>query len=412
MRSTSPRAAFTFTAFLLLHDPIIALTGSALLSHALLGFGLLWFCISLTQRPLVMCRLPWIGGLPMFAAVCSLAGLGVFYSLRDQGSLNVKIQFLATFVLLPLMWAAFSELVAKQDWHRSLRLLLLYYLATELVIMLLQISYFLIGVGMPPGDLYESMVSGSQFNSNNLAASVVLLSIFYNASSHDAPGRERRLFNLMVVLILLITFSRLAILLYLADRIRHLNLRQMGRMLATAVVLVAGGAAVSNIEYTGNETIDANLYKAKSLATIAQVGFEADSSTSSRGESYLNFVKQIGRLGTGSATILDYSKFTVGADFADNALYVNPHSMVVEFGYWMGWFGLLAIGAFMLVAYARSSQGSLAQRGFILLAVLLASSIPSSAIPLPPFWVGMVLLAMLASSAPSDRTPICARSRA
>jgi hypothetical protein len=397
------RAAFAFTALLLLHDPIIALTGSAVLAHALLGFGLLWFTISRALGALMSRGAPWVGGLSTFVATWVLAALGAWYSLMDQGSVNVKLQFLATFVLIPLLWAAFSELAGHPRWRRSLGRLLLFYVATELAIMALQVSYFLVGVGIAPSEFYESMIPGSQFNGNNLAAIVVMLSIFYNATSHQTPRRERGVFNAIVVVILLITFSRLAMLLYIADRIRNLNLRQMGNVLLAATVLLAGAIAINDIDYTGNETIDASLYKAKSLATIAEVGLNADRSTSSRGESYFNFFDQIGRLGMGSGAILDYSTFTSGAVFADEALYINPHSMVVEFGYWMGWPGLLALGAFMLIGYVRPSQGTLAQRGFVLIAVLFASSIPSSAIPLPPLWAGFLLLAMLGAFGPDTR---------
>jgi hypothetical protein len=272
---------------------------------------------------------------------------------------------------------------------------LLFYVATEFTIILLQIAYFIVGVGLPPGELYESMVSGSQFNSNNLAAIVLVLSVFYNATSQDRPRVEWRVFNLLTVTILLITFSRLAVLLYILDRLRAFNVRQMGKAVAVVIALVAAGVIVSNIEYTGNNTIDASLYKARSLARLVDVGFEVDRSTSSRSESYFNFFEQLDRLGFGSGSILDYSTFTSGALFVDEALYHNPHSMVIEFGYWMGWAGLLSFGTFMIAAYARSSQGGLLQRGYVIMAVLFASSIPSSAIPLPPLWVAFLLVAML-----------------
>lgn len=403
MNTARQHPALVFAALLLLHDPIITLTGSAMVGHGLLGLGLAWFCASMGLRALITRRLPWVGGLPTFGAVCTLAGLGTLYSLMDFGSINVRVQFLATFMLMPLMWVAFSELAAQPASRRAVHRLLLFYVATELTIMLLQVAYFFVGIGLPPSDLYESMVPGSQFNGNNLAAIIGVLSIFYNATSQDTPRWERLLFNLITMVVLLITFSRLAMLLYIFDRLRSLCVRQIGQALLVATVLVAAGLIVSNIEYTGNETIDASLYKAKSLAKIAEVGLEADSSTSSRSESYLNFIEQLGRLGIGSAAILEYSTFTSGAVFADEALYVNPHSMVIEFGYWMGWPGLLALGAFMLVAYMRSSQGGLLQRGFVLLAVLFATSIPSSAIPLPPLWAGLLMLAMHAAYGPTVR---------
>lgn len=397
-----PSAAFAFTALLLLHDPIIALTGNALVSHALLAIGLAWFCVSL-MRALLELRLPWVGGLKTFTVVCTLAVLGMIYSLMDTGNFNVRVQFFATFALIPLMWASFSEQAAKPGARRRIHLLLLVYVGTELMIMMLQILYFITGIGLPPGELYKSIVPGSQFNGNNLASIIVVLAIFYNATAQETPRHERLLFNLIALAILLITFSRLAMLLYVLDLLRGLSVQQAGRALALAAVLVGAGLMVSDIEYTGNETIDASLYKAKSLAMIIEVGFEADSSTSSRSESYLNFIEQLGLLGGGSAAILDYSTFTAGAVFADEALYINPHSMVIEIGYWMGWPGLLALGAFMLVAYMRSSQGRMLQRGFVLMAVLFSSSIPSSAIPLLSFWAGLLLLAMSGAYAPPVR---------
>lgn len=395
MKPAQPRGALAFAALLLMHDPIITLSGSALLSHALLALGIAWFCASLGLRTLRTLRFPQVGGLPTFCSVFALAALGTLYSLMDSGTFNVRVQFLAVFLLMPLMWVAFWNLSAEPASRRAVHRLLLLYVATELSIMLLQVAYFVVGIGLPPSEFYDSMISGSQFNGNNLAAIVVVLSIFFNATAQATPRREWLLFNLITIAILLITFSRLAVLLYIFDRVRSLNVQQMGKAMAVGIVLVAVGLSVSNIEYTGNETFDASLYKAKTLATIVEVGFDADSSTSGRSESYFNFIEQLGSLGIGSVAILEYSTFTSGAVFADRALYVNPHSMVIEVGYWMGWPGLLALGGFMLMAYMRSSQGAILQRGYVLLAVLFASSIPSSAIPLQPFWVGLFLVAML-----------------
>ncbi len=366
-----------------------------MLSHALLALGMAWFCASLGLLALRTLRLPQAGGLSTFGSVFALAVLGTLYSLMDSGTFNVRVQFLATFVLMPLMWMAFWDLSTQPASRQAVHRLLLLYVATELAIMLLQVAYFVVGIGLPPSEFYDSMISGSQFNGNNLAAIVVVFSIFYNATSQETSRREWLLFNLITIAILLITFSRLAVLLYIFDRVRSLNVQQMGKAIAVGVVLIAVGLSVSNIEYTGNETFDASLYKAKSLAKIVEMGFDADSSTSGRSESYFNFIEQLGRLGIGSVAILDYSTYTSGAVFADQALYVNPHSMLIEVGYWMGWPGLLALSNFFLMVYMRSSQGGMLQRGYVLIAVLFASSIPSSAIPLPPLWVGLLLVAMV-----------------
>lgn len=400
----APRSAWLFIAIVLFHAPVIALSGVPVLAHALLGLALLFYGGTLLLRTLLAGRMAWVGGLPTFAVVGLLSGLGVLYVLMDSGSFVVRMRFIAPFALLPLMWAACSELATAANGRRVMNRLLLLYVLVELFIVLLQAAYFLAGVGLPPGELYESMIPGSQFNGNNLAAIVVVLSMFYTATSDDAPRVERFLFHAAVISILLIMFSRLALLLYIADRLRTLNWHQTARIGVTLLALAAAAFVVSQIDYTGNQTIDTGLYKAKSLATIAEVGFEADRSTSGRSQSYLHFIEQVGQLGMGSAAILNYARFTSGALFDDEALYFNPHSMVIEFGYWMGWAGLLALGLFMLVVYLRPSQGSWAQRAFIMLAVLAASSIPSSAIPMPPLWLGLVLLGMLGTFRIPPRT--------
>jgi hypothetical protein len=405
-KSTRSSAAFAFTALLLLHDPVITLTGSAPLGHALLAIGVVWLCLSLGMRALTSQRLAWAGGLPAFAAVCSLSGMGIFYSLIDRGEFNVKVQFLATFVLVPMIWAALSELAINPKLRAPLCRLLLFYVLTELSIMLLQLSYLLVGIGLPPNDTYESMVPGSQFNGNNLAAIVVLLSIFYNESSKDVLRSERLLFNVVVILILVIILSRLAVLLYFFDQVRRLSFRQAKKMIAIAAVAAAIGVAVVNIESTGNETIDVSLNKAKSFAAIAEVGLETDRSTSSRSQGYINFFDQFASLGVGSMAILDYSTFTASAVFDDEAGYAAPHSMLIEFGYWMGWAGLLTLGTFMLVAFGRPCQGSVWQRGFLLIAAFISSTIPSSAIALPSLWIGLLLLAMLGNFRSSGASEI------
>ncbi|MCA0177906.1 MAG: hypothetical protein LCH73_16735 [Proteobacteria bacterium] len=412
MMRHAPRSAWLFIAIVLFHAPTIALSGVAALAHALLGLALLLYGGALVLRALMTGRVAWVGGLPTFAAVWLLCGLGVLYALVDSGNFVVKMKFLAPFAMLPLMWAACSELATTANGRRVMSRLLLLYVLVELFIVLLQAAYFLVGVGLPPGELYESMIPGSQFNGNNLATIVVLLSIFYNATSDDALRVERFLFHVAVISILVIMFSRLALLLYTADRLRTMNWRQTARIGATLLALAAASFAISQIDYTGNATIDASLYKAKSLATIAEMGFDADSSTSSRSQSYRHFIEQLGQLGMGSAAILNYAMFTSNALFDDGALYVNPHSMVIEFGYWMGWPGLLALGSFMLVVYLRPSQGSWAQRTFILLTVLIASSIPSSAIPLPSLWLGLLLLGMLGAFDPPLHVNTLGPSRA
>jgi len=395
MKPILHQASLAFTALLFFHGPIITITDSGTTGHLLFGLGLVFICSSLAFQVSRTRSLPWVGGLFTFVAVFMLMIVGTLYLLMDPTDFKVRVQFLASFLLLPLMWVSFSCISTSATTRLAIFRILLLYIGVELAIVLVQLSYFLIGFGLPPNQTYPTMITGSQFNGNNLAAIVVLISIFYNATSLKTSRLEWLLFNLMTITILLIIFSRLAILLYIFDRLRSLSRRKIGHALVVLSLLALSVFIVGNIEYTGNKTIDTSIYKAKSLASIADIGFETDRSTFSRSQSYAHFLEQLGRLGIGSAVIFDYSRFTSSAVFPDRALYVNPHSMLIEFGYWMGWPGLGALGVFLLAAFTRSNQGSLMQRGFLLIAVLLATSIPSSAIPLPSLWAGLILIAMI-----------------
>lgn len=398
--------ALFFLVALLMHDPLIPLLGSAIPAHALLGIGVALLFVSFIRDAKTHSAVTWSSGRWGMFAIAPLVATGATYAFFDRGALNVKFQFLSTFILIPLIWYALSIVSRLDTARRQLDHLLLIYVATELFIMLLQASYFIAGIGLAPGDTYEFMIPGSQFNLNNLAAIVVTLSIFYNATQANRPKWHRTSFNSIVLLILLVTFSRLAILLYVADRLRKVNARDSKALLIVSTVLAGAALAFSAIDYTGNETIDASLYKAKSLAEIAEVGLTADSSTSSRSESYLHFANKLDDLGFGSGEILNYSRFTRDALFSDEAIYFNPHSLVIEFGYWAGWPGLLSLVIFLVMLYGRSKQGSWATRIFILAAVLVISSIPSSAIPLVPLWLGLILLAMLGEfhTSPAQKT--------
>lgn len=406
MTPGSSRAALFFLAALLMHDPLIPLMGTAIPAHGLLALGALVLCLRIASDGMGQRVLPWIGGRAGLLAILPLALLGTLYSLLDRGDLSIQAQFLSSFVLLPLMWYALSALARSPGSTRRINLLLMLYVGSELLIMSLQASYFLLGIGIAPSEVYEFMISGSQYNQNNLAAIVLTLSVFFNATSQDLPRWQRVLFNLIVFTILAITFSRLAMLLYIFDRLRKLSWRDGGTIAIIAAILVGAGVGLATVDYTGNETIDASLYKAKSLATIAEVGLEADSSTSSRSESYFNFIDKFGRLGLGTAQILKYQEFTWDALFFDEALYVNPHSMVVEIGYWMGWPGLICLALFLLLVYGRSAQGSWVTRAMVVVAVLLISSIPSSAIPLPSLWLGLLLMGLLGDFSPASRAAI------
>ena len=71
-----------------------------------------------------------------------------------------------------------------------------------------------------------------------------------------------------------------------------------------------------------------------------QHGIHSDGSMTMRVSSYLHFLEKLPELGVGSMEVNNYFKYSFDASFRGmELLFQNPHSLVVELGYWLGWPG-------------------------------------------------------------------------
>ena len=116
----------------------------------------------------------------------------------------------------------------------------------------------------------------------------------------------------------------------------------------------------------------------ESITTIFKYGVSADNSMSIRIMSYLHFLKMLPDIGFGSMMINEYHLFSENADFGSKELlFQNPHSLVVELGYWLGWPGLIMFFIPMLALLKYSRRKMLFLTMFILVGMIPSSILGS-----------------------------------
>jgi hypothetical protein len=387
--------AFFFLAGVLYHDPIIGLTNQAVLAHLVLGLGILSYVLVLTISASKALLIPWKGGLLAMFSILPFAMIGFFYAMLSSNDLNLKIQFASVFVIIPMAWSCIDLSQKSPSLKKAIVWLVYWYIILEFLLALAQLSYFLLGIGLKANTIHEGMVAGSQFNGNNLAAIIVLLAIFLLYHKEYFTRLTWIFIQVVIVLTLVFTFSRLALIIYVFSFIVYNGFPKPKQLLLYTLFIFLFFYLVMNVDSVGFPTIDNLIYKARSILMIFTVGFETDSSTMGRSESYYNFFNQLPHLGWGSGEILNYTQFTKGVNFSDPTLYFNPHSLIIELGYWMGYLGVILFIILLGFLYFCSLKHSLVTRIWIIIIVLLVSSIPSSAIPLMAIWIGMMLLASI-----------------
>lgn len=378
---------------ILFHPQLLVMTRVPVVAHGLLFFAVLIRFAVVVSRWRGGDKFIWVGGYSFFVLFTAFNGLGIVYSLMGNVPTDVRLKYLTSFLLMPLIWWSLSEVVYDDGKRRKLVGYVRFFVFIELFIMLLQLSRVYFGYGLPGSDVYDSMIPGSQYNSNNAAAIVVGLVIFYSRVVSDDATINRVFFYCAAFGVILLSGSRLGIILFFLCMATMLTLKNalvivlfsfvFYFVLTNSAGFVSGNPVLSNIAY-----------KLSTFETMLGGVTEVDSSTSARTASYEIFIENLPRLGLGTNEILNYSKFTSIGEFADEAIFSNPHSMLIEFGYWMGWLGLVSIVVLFLFMYLRPSV-SMREGVGLILAMIVVSSMPSSAIPLFGLWLVLLMVGMI-----------------
>ena len=253
--------------------------------------------------------------------------------------------------------------------------------------MLGQLMKMLTGVGFhvpadyieSAGETYSFMLSGTFVNANDLASVAVMIGLFFMISR---PLSDRFYHSAIVTIsvIVLLTASRSSLVVFVGMLLFYWGSRSIVKTVLAFIGLAflfyffyVWGVNVSG-QY---DAVDRVINRLNSLFLIASGGLRVDNSLSLRIESYLHFLSNLPALSLGTRQYQDYTAFVSELGPRFSLLELNPHSFVVEVGYWLGWPGLLALILFLASCFSFKKP---LYSVLLLAAFLVLSSVSSSII--------------------------------
>lgn len=307
----------------------------------------------------------------------TLYAAAVFLVGKDVDYFSPKLLWI---LLLPVMSLAVYQ-IYKEKNTSSVSLIykiILVFLILEMIICLGQISLYMFGVGLPVsgGYFHRNMVNGTFTNPNDLAT-LVLLTVFLVIGMEESFfGKLKPVFWFIAFFIIVVTSSRatlvLATILFLVGH--KWNKKQTIVLIVLFLLILLVLYIVFSI--FDNVVIDRVSERFLSIASVFESGVMSDTSFSNRFNSYMHFLNNFSQLGLGTMQMSDYFAFSEGANFGEmENLFVSPHSLIVEIGYWLGWPGLVLFFAPVVYMLRFSSR-----RIMLLLTLAIATSIPSGII--------------------------------
>ncbi len=331
--------------------------------------------------------------IPLILITCFsfIASLYLIWEKGFPGILSMENFF---FLSLPLLFIAAGHLNTEQGLRFTYNFFM-YYICFQLFVLLGQAMKMLTGIGFnTPAEYsesveqadYSNMLSGTFLNSNDLACLVVMIAVFFLLLKKHYNFRIG--FGLIVIsIILILTVSRVSILLYVvslfvfwfaSNRVRLSKMLSMLLIYLPLLILILSLTYILIENYS--DSFDA-LYRIKmridTIFMVLENGISADNSMSLRFTSYINFINNLTNLGYGTIKLRDYGIFVshLGPNF--DVLALNPHSFIVEIGYWMGWLGLFLFTMFMLSLLVNNIT---MLNLFVFIVFVFASMISSSVI--------------------------------
>lgn len=318
---------------------------------------------------------------------CLLASI---YLIWDKGVLSILSMENFFFLSLPLFFIVAGRLNNEEGLNFTYKFFL-YFIYFQLFVIIGQSMKMLTGIGFnTPAEYtagidqadYENMLSGTFLNSNDLASLVAMIAVFFLLLKHYR-GYKVGLGLIAVFVILILTASRMSILLFAMSIIVfwfcNKKVKKKKVLLLLPVVILILASIYNLIDNYSNsfEALNRVKQRVDTIFIILNNGISSDNSMSIRFESYLNFIDNLDSLGYGTMKFRDYGIFVnhLGAKFS--LLAVNPHSFIVEIGYWMGWLGLSLFLMFMISLFIKKCT---MLNFFVFVSFILITMISSSVI--------------------------------
>jgi hypothetical protein len=291
--------------------------------------------------------------------------LASYYYISNPLDGRYFTNYLLTIITLPFIVLSILRLAfysVRFDYKSFVLNSVIFFLIAQLLICLGQISTYITGFGLPIIEEYSgvSMITGTFFNSNNLGAVVLMISFVFIDIEESVHQRLKLFIWLLVATLLVISGSRSALLLggllfLYTRRFSFKNIVFYGLLVFISFMLyglISSSAEVSGIKINAFSRFFIRL---ESLVYILTNGIGVDDSVGLRLESYVHFLFKLNDLGLGSGEVNNYFKYSGGANFSTEIIFRNPHSLIVEIGYWLGWPGLIfsSVGILYLISYSN-----------------------------------------------------------
>lgn len=350
----------------------------------------------------------WFKYIILFFLMFLLSLIVYFYG--GRGDIPPRPLFVYSFLLVCLLFVG-----ANLNRNESLRSrafdVVKFSLWLEVLIVFAQFGYLEWGVGLSPraeNAEWSGSLTGSYGNPNNVSVMIVLIVLFLIVVGKirlDISGFGILLASGGAVLILL---SRTALIGYLTvlgyfffKESFLTNFKFSGRGLKVfALVMICGVLAVSvNFEGFESNVIARSAAKFSTINALME-----DQSTEFRILSSIRLVENIGKLGFGTMSDLNYQKFF--ASYDSPLVKMNPHSFIVEISFLLGYVGLsIAIIFFAFLFYdVYSGSMSFLFSCYVIGLFLLFQFVPSTVFRLPMFFYIMVLICIFSGERAARQT--------
>lgn len=358
----APFLGYFFKSGLIAYGPLIVTMFLVLLSEVL--------------KPSIMKYKDWVS---TFCFIPYTIFSAYFYIINPYDG-NLLTTYFLTIFLIPLfvfVCLILSRYNSGEQFNDLIYKYISFFLIAQLVICLGQVMTYTFGFGLPVSAEYESLyvITGTYTNPNDLATIILLIAFCFSRIENTIKSNMKNITWLIIFLLLLITGSRSALFITLIVFLLTRKINLTG-VLATIIISFIGIFAVDFILASNNSSdiISRMALRLESFIDIYENGLGSDGSMSIRIESYLHFLNNLKNLGLGSGEINNYYKYATNATFQGWLLFQNPHSLIVELGYWLGWIGL--IGFFIPFGILTYQY----QRSFLFLVVALISMSISSSV--------------------------------
>lgn len=350
----------------------------------------------------------WFKYIILFFVIFVLSLIVYFYG--GRGDLPPRPLFVYSFLLVCLFFVGAnlnrSEILRERAFD-----VVRFSLCFEVFIVFAQFSYLEWGVGLAPraeNAEWSGSLTGSYGNPNNVSVIIVLTVLFLivvKKIRFDIFGFGVLLASGGAVLILL---SRTALIGYLTvffyfflKESYLVNFKLSGKFLRVFVLAIICGVLAVGVNLEGFES---NVI-ARSVAKFSTINaLVEDQSTEFRVLSSVRLVENIGRLGFGTMSDLNYGKFF--ASYDSPLAKMNPHSFIVEISFLFGYVGLVISIIFFCFLFYDIYSGSVSFvfSCYVMVLFLLFQFVPSTVFRLPMFFYVMVLICIFGGDRAARQT--------